>query len=303
MAEKKLISKSFVITSVSVFLCLAVFILAFSLSGIGLENSLFGSLSDNFDKESDFVRIIDVGQGDSILIYSNGYSALIDTGLSIASPDVCTALETCGISRLDALLLTHLDNDHTGGMEAVTGIFGTDNLILPDISSESKELDSIQSAINNVTKSGGSIYNAVQGMNFKIGEFEITVLASFGDMENENNRSTVLAAEINGIKFLLTGDLEATAEKRLLNERLDLRCDILKVGHHGSSTSSKDEFLKKVQPQYAVISVGKDNSYGHPHSEVLSGLEYIGAKVYRTDNDGDVTFYVENKRIIIDTEK
>jgi competence protein ComEC len=140
-------------------------------------------------------------------------------------------------------------------------------------------------------------------MNFKIGEFEITVLATFGTMELENNRSIITMAEIDGKKFLLAGDIESGAEKYLLKENLNLTCDVLKVAHHGSSTSSKMDFLKAVSPEMAVISVGKDNFYGHPHSEVLSALEHIGADIYRTDIDGDVSFFIEDGEIVPKTEK
>ena len=102
---------------------------------------------------------------------------------------------------------------------------------------------------------------------------------------------------------MFVGDMESGAEKKLLKENLNLKCDVLKVGHHGSSTSSKVDFLKAVRPKIAAISVGRDNTYGHPHSEVLSNLEYIGASIYRTDVDGDISFFIENDRIVPKTEK
>lgn len=286
---------------ITVILCISVFAVSFVLSGIDLSTSaLFGN---SFDKNSDFVRIIDVGQGDSILIYSNGYSALIDTGLSDAASDVCTALESCGIKSLDVLLITHLDSDHIGAAAGVTEIYGVKNLIMPEISSESEGISTAQLVINRVVEADGNIYTAVQGMNFEIGEFELTVLASFPKMADENNRSVITAAEIDGLKFLLAGDMEAKAEKALLSEKLDLKCDVLKVGHHGSSTSSNMDLLKSVMPRYAAISVGQNNDFGHPHNEVISDLQYIGAEIYRTDTDGDITFYIENKRIVPKTEK
>lgn len=148
---------------IAVILSIAVFIIAFFLSGIDLDSeNLFGGLY-GFDKQSDFVRIIDVGQGDSILIYSNGYSALIDTGMNTASAEVCAALESCGIKKLDVLLLTHLDNDHVGGVGDVTEFYGAENLILPEISVESEGLSAAQLAISNIAESGGNIYTAVQG--------------------------------------------------------------------------------------------------------------------------------------------
>ena len=104
-------------------------------------------------------------------------------------------------------------------------------------------------------------------------------------------------------KFIFTGDCEENAEADILRNGINIDADVYQVGHHGSSTSSKENFLKAVLPRYAAISVGKDNSYSHPHSEVLSSLEYVGAKLYRTDLDGDITFYVKNKKIVPKTEK
>ncbi|MBE6808837.1 MAG: MBL fold metallo-hydrolase [Ruminococcaceae bacterium] len=301
MNFKGLCNNRIVKAVITVILCISVFAVSFVLSGIDLSTSaLFGN---SFDKNSDFVRIIDVGQGDSILIYSNGYSALIDTGLSDAASDVCTALESCGIKTLDVLLITHLDSDHIGAAAGVTEIYGVKNLIMPEISSESEGLSTAQLVINRVVEADGNIYTAVQGMNFEIGEFELTVLAAFPEMADENNRSVITVAEIEDLKFLLTGDMEAKAEKALLGENLDLKCDVLKVGHHGSSTSSNMDLLKAVMPRYAAISVGQNNDFGHPHNEVISDLQYIGAEIYRTDTDGDITFYIENKRIVPKTEK
>ncbi len=301
MNFKGLCNNRIVKAVITVILCISVFAVSFVLSGIDLSTSaLFGN---GFDKNSDFVRIIDVGQGDSILIYSNGYSALIDTGLSDAASDVCTALESCGIKTLDVLLITHLDSDHIGAASGVTEIYGVKNLIMPEISSESEGLSTAQLVINRVVEADGNIYTAVQGMNFEIGEFELTVLAAFPEMADENNRSVITVAEIEDLKFLLTGDMEAKAEKALLGENLDLKCDVLKVGHHGSSTSSNMDLLKAVMPRYAAISVGQNNDFGHPHNEVISDLQYIGAEIYRTDTDGDITFYIENKRIVPKTEK
>lgn len=287
---------------ITAVLCIIVFAVAFGTSDIDLiSNAMFGI--SKFNKTDDFVRIIDVGQGDSILIYSNGYSALIDTGLYGNSAEVCAAIEDCKIGKLDVLLLTHLDSDHTGGLEAVTEIYGADNLILPEISVESEGIGEARLAIKNIAENGGNIYTAVQGMNFKIGEFELTVLGAFPDMKSENNRSVITAAEIDGKRFLFMGDIEAEAEKALLKENLNLKAEVLKVGHHGSSTSSKEDFIKAVRPHYAAISVGRDNLFGHPHSETLSVLEYVGARIYRTDLDGDISFYIENEKIIPKTEK
>ncbi len=260
---------------------------------------LFGT---GFDESQDFVKVIDVGQAECILIYSNGYSALIDTGLASTVNDVCEILNECGIEKLDVMLLTHLHNDHTGGVSGILELFSVENLILPELSAYSEGLSAAQLAINTVTKAGGEVHSATQGMNFNIGEFELTVLASYGDMEDENNRSVVTVAKIGDKKFLFTGDAETVVEEALLKEGLDLKCDVFSAGHHGSSTSNSEKFLRAVDPHYAVISVGEGNMYGHPHNEVLATFEYLGVEVLRTDRQGDITFYIENGAISPETE-
>lgn len=259
--------------------------------------------TEDFDTSQDFVRVIDVGQGDCILIYSNGYSALIDTGTEESVNNVCAELDSCDIESIDVMLISHLHADHTGGIKGISGFFDVSNVVLPELSVSSEGLGSAQYIINKLTKNGGGVFTAEQGMNFKIGEFELTVLASYGDMADENNRSVMVMAENSGKKFLFTGDAEVKAENALLKEGLNLKCDVFKAGHHGSSTSNSEKLLKLIRPRYTVISAGKDNMYGHPHNEVLSDFENIGAEVLRTDRNGDITFYIDNGKITAKTEK
>lgn len=255
------------------------------------------------DTNQDFVKVLDVGQGDCTLIYSNGYCALIDTGTADAASDVCIELQKYNISKIDVVLITHLHDDHSGGAERISEIFEIGNVILPEISTQSEGLYSAELLINCVTESGGGVYNAEQGMNFKIGEFEVTVLAAYNDMKDENNRSVITVAEIDGLKFIFSGDAEAEVEEKLLSEGLDLKCDFFKAAHHGSSTSNTKELLAKMRPRYTAISCGRDNMYGHPNNEVLANFEYYSTEIYRTDYDGDITFSIENGRISVDTEK
>lgn len=285
---------------VATFVCIVVFSVTAIVSNIDFGNIL--NIND-FDTESDFVRIIDVGQGDSILIYSNGYSALIDTGLSEFSSEICAALESCNIKKLDVMVITHPHSDHVGSADDIIDLFGTKNLILPYVPDKSEGKNQVYICKEMVENKGGKVLNAATGMNFKVGEFEITVLATNGEFKNENDNSLVLAAKLDDFKFLFTGDIEANAEKALLKQGLNLKADVLKVAHHGSSTSSKADFIKAVRPRFAAISVGKDNEYAHPHSEVLSLLEYYNAGIYRTDMQGDITFYVENGKLGAKTEK
>lgn len=265
------------------------------------DDELRDSLNGNFDTTKDFVKFMDVGQGDSALIYSNGYSAVIDMGTPKAATEIYSDLSDCEIKEIDAVLISHLHSDHIGGLQKVAEICTVKNLIMPEILSSS--LAAANNSKNLVVSGGGGFFSAVQGLNFKIGEFEITVLGFLDDKKNENNRSLFTIAEIDGIKFLFTGDAETKAEKYLLNENLNIDCDVLKVSHHGSDTGTSEEFLEKTTPDYAVISVGEGNMYSHPHKETLDLLENYNAKIYRTDEQGDITFEINNSEISVNTEK
>lgn len=296
MAKRKISAKRkfSALTVIGVIICVFCCILF-----VSCENSSVNS----YDKESDFVKVLDVGQGDCTLFYSNGYTALIDMGTLDYAEEICMALKEYSITEIDVAIITHLHSDHLGAAQRLTELFKINNVILPELSVESEGLGAAELLIANVTDDGVGVYNAQQGMNFELGEFEFTVLASYGDMEDENNRSVITAVEMDGLKFIFSGDAEAEAEKRLLDEGLDLKCDFFKAGHHGSSTSNTEELLSEMKPRYTVISCGEDNMYGHPHNEVLANFEYVGTEIYRTDCDGDVTFNVKNGKIKVETEK
>ncbi len=258
-------------------------------------------LNGSFDETSDFVKFTDVGQGDSAIIYSNGYCAVIDMGLPNMTAEIHSDLSECNVRQIDVALISHLHSDHLGSLQKVAENYTVKNLIMPEILQSS--IAAAKNAKTFITTNGGGFYNAVSGMNFKIGEFEITVLGYLDDRKNENNRSVFTMAEIDGYKFLFTGDAEQKAENYLLDQKINIDCDVLKVSHHGSDSSSSKEFLNAVTPDYAVVSVGEDNMYSHPNTSVLKALEQSGAEIYRTDTQGDITFNLTNGDINIETEK
>lgn len=284
-------------------LAVAVFITAFSRGVFGERLQKVFNPAAAFDTSVDFVKITDVGEADSILIYSDGCSAVIDVGTENSVPDILDDLDSARIKEIDALIVTHLHTDHAGGLPELAKRREIDNLIIPELESSAEAAQLVKTAKRTVTAKGGNVYTAVQGMNFEIGEFTVTVLAYYGDMQDENNKSVIVMAEIDGIKFLFTGDAEAKTEKALIDEGLNIDCDVLKVAHHGSSSSSSQSFLKASTPKYAAISVGANNIYSHPTESVISALENCGAQILRTDTDGDITFYVENGEIRTVTEK
>jgi len=248
-------------------------------------------------EENDFIRFIDVEQGDGILIVSQGKTALIDTGPESSAQELVKNLHSYGVIQIDLLIFTHFDLDHVGGAKKIVDNFPVGNLIMPNIIDQPEGADHAVYAASTISENKGNVYTAMQGMAVNIGNFEITILAYFPDMEEENDRSVILMAKNGDFKFLLMGDAEAKAEKRLLSENLNLDCDVLKVGHHGSSTSTTPELVDACSPETAVISCGFDNYYLHPHDETIGTLEKRHIEFYRTDMYGDVTCFVEKEKL------
>lgn len=250
-----------------------------------------------------YVRIIDVGQGDCILISSGGRTALIDCGTDSSQGNLCGNLKSLGAKAVDALIVSHMHDDHSGGIDALCESFEIKNLIVPDTLKTDESVLSLERAKKQVIKSGGKVFTAVQGMNMKVGEFTVTVIAYYSDETLENNRSVAVLAEAQEIRFLFTGDGERDFEERIASDKLNIDCDVLKVAHHGADTATTSAFLKLCTPRFAAISCGEANLYGHPHADTLERLDNIGAEVLRTDISGDITFYVENGELSFETEK
>lgn len=297
-------SKRKIAVSATTALTLAIFIIAFANKLFGDKfRSTLAPAAPDFDKTQDFVKIMDVGQADAALIYSNGCSAVIDAGLTSSADDISADLKGADIKDIDALLITHLHMDHAGALAKIAMSFPIDNLIIPNRDSSAEAMPTVNEAEKRVVAEKGKVFTATEGMNFNIGEFEVTLLAYFPDATKENDRSIITMAKIGNKKFLFTGDAEKATEADVLAEKLNIDCDVLKVGHHGSNSSSTAAFLKAASPNYAAISVGKDNMYSHPSNKTIVALKNCGAEVYRTDKNGDISFYVENGNIRVETEK
>lgn len=297
-------SKRKIAVSATTALTLAIFIIAFANKVFGDKiRSTFAPSFPDFDKTQDFVKIMDVGQADAALIYSNGCSAVIDAGLTSSADDISADLKSADIKDIDALLITHLHMDYAGALAKIAMSFPIDNLIIPNRDSSAEAMPTVNEAEKRVVAEKGKVFTATEGINFNIGEFEVTLLAYFPDATKENDRSVITMAKIGDKKFLFTGDAEKATEADVLAEKLNIDCDVLKVGHHGSNSSSTSAFLKAASPEYAAISVGKDNMYSHPSNKTLTALKNCGAKIYRTDKNGDISFYVENGNIRVETEK
>ena len=251
--------------------------------------------------ETDFVKFINVGQGDSILLSSNGYTALIDFGNATSyGSELVEALEDYGVKELDCVFISHYDTDHVGGAAKVVDAFPVYYALVPELSDRGKNQFSDLQYSFEANKTEMQI--ARVGTVVNIGDFEITVIAYNPGESDDNDKSVVLMAKIHGKKFLFTGDAGHVVEENLLNDGINVDCDVLKAAHHGSRNSTSAEFVKAASPEYAVISAGASNQYGHPHDEVIDILEAEKVKIYRTDRRGDVTFDVTNGEITIKTE-
>ncbi len=232
------------------------------------------------------VHFIDVGQADSILLLlPNGEDMLIDAGQNGDGDDVASYLKKQGVTDIEYAIGTHPHADHIGGMDDVLRALPTDVLYMPALSANTKTYKDVLTAAE---ETNVPILKAAAGVSiFDADGLSITMVAPTAENTDANNASAVLLVTYLNRTFLFTGDAEEESEVQMQG---DLAADVLKVGHHGSTTSSSEAFLNKVMPQYAVISVGNGNSYGHPAEKTLLRLAAIGACVLRTDQDGTIIF-------------
>ena len=259
---------------------------------------VIGSLNDSVKVAVDGnlnIYYFDVGQADSILLENSGKYMLIDAGNNADGENIVNYLKNLGVKKLDYLIATHAHEDHIGGMDDVINAFEIDAFYMPDVVTTTKTFEDLITALE--TKEVAFDTPEI-GDIFLFGGCKFEVI-HLGDESSDLNDSSIVVRGLYGDNsFLFMGDATSNVEKKILKSNID--SDVLKVGHHGSRYSTSVNFLNKVTPKYAIISVGDDNSYNHPHSVTFTKLEDVDALVYRTDTDGTIFVSSDGKEIKIE---
>ncbi len=230
------------------------------------------------------VYFFDVGQADSILITNNGHNMLIDAGNNEDGPKLVKYIkEDLGITEFDYLIGTHPHEDHIGGLDDIINNFDIKKIYLPDITTTTKTFEDVLDAISSKEL---TITIPKIGETFKLGEADFTVLYTGTNSSDLNSTSIITKMIFGKYSYLFTGDTTSDIEKTILDQNIDI--DVLKVAHHGSKYSSSLEFLEKTTPSYAIISVGKNNSYNHPSSETINNLKKYTNNIYLTSELGTI---------------
>lgn len=243
------------------------------------------------------VNFIDVGQGDCALVrLPDGRNMLIDAGNNGDIDKIGAYLAQKGADRIDFLIGTHPHADHIGALDDIVKNYDIGEIYMPKASANTKTYRSVLEAIS---EKGMKIKTAKSGMViFDENGVKAEILSpSRENYEDLNDYSVVIRLSYGETAFLFQGDAEETVERDILESGADIKADVIKAGHHGSSTSSSKEYIKKVGPEYAVISCGRDNDYGHPHRETVQLFNELGIEMLRTDISGSIVFVSDGKNV------
>ena len=245
------------------------------------------------------IHFIDVGQADAALVECDGHYMLIDGGNKEDSDLIYSVLKKAAVPKLDIIVGTHAHEDHIGGLPGALN-YTTADLVLSSVTSyNSKAFKNFKKYAD---KNGGGLVVPKAGDTYSLGSSDVKIIG-VNEADGTNNSSIVLKITYGKTEYLFTGDAEREAEQAILNRDEDISANVLKVGHHGSDTSTSYVWLREIMPEYAIISVGKGNSYNHPTDEVLSWHRVADAETYRTDLNGDIFLTSDGKTISITSDK
>lgn len=255
------------------------------------------------------IHFIDVDQADCILLMVGDTTVMIDGGNTPTNQDVLKYLRNFGVDQIDLMVNTHPHGDHLGGLPTVLAAIPTDQIWVSDATYDSYLFESFTQMVE---KNNYNVTHPEPGTVFADNNLIITVLGpvyAAGAYMDVNDTSLVLMVQYGQRKFLFTGDMEEIAEQQLVRSGVSLKADFLKVGHHGSYSSTSQTFLDQVDPDYGVISCGRNNEYGHPHDGPMNRLEWAEVELYRTDlmgnivlvtNGSDMAFFLETNNTTVD---
>ena len=308
--RKKKNSIAYAITAIIVIVVILLFGNKLSMDNI---ETMFSNISENVvaqespdintnvvEGQDVVVKFFDVGQADSIFVQSAGVNMLIDAGTNNMGNTVVHNLKDLGITKIDYLVGTHPHEDHIGGMDDVINNFEIGTIYMPKIQTNTKTFEDVLDAISN---KGLTITTPEVGYVFEVGNTKCEVMCAGTGTTEENsnlNLSSIVIRMVYGEEsFLFMGD----AEEKNESSRQWPQTTVLKVGHHGSDTSSSESFLNQVKPEISVISVGINNTYGHPKKTTLDKLNALETSIYRTDQNGTITITCDGTNCVVTTEK
>lgn len=251
-----------------------------------------------FNQSSFSICFLDVGQADAALVECDGHYMLIDGGNAADSSKLYTLLKEKDIQYLDMVVASHAHEDHVGGLAGALNFAAAGIVLCP---TEEYETDEFASFKKYAEQNGSGIIVPNVGDSYALGSAAVDILG-VNSAHEDNDSSIILKITYDETAFVFTGDAGRAAEQAVLDSEADLQADVLKVGHHGSDTSTIYSFLREIMPEYAVISVGAGNSYGHPTEAVLSRLEDADVTIYRTDLQGDIWCYSDGTKVTFETE-
>ncbi|MCL6610533.1 MAG: MBL fold metallo-hydrolase [Peptococcaceae bacterium] len=250
------------------------------------------------------VHFLDVGQGDCILVqFPDGRNMLVDAGKNDSAGVIVGYLKKAGVKKLDFVVGTHPHEDHIGSLDVVLKTFPAGEVFMPRVTTNTR---TFRDVLETVKDRGLTITTARAGVSIlKSGSISVDIVAPRGTQyESLNNYSAVIKITYGRVSFLLAGDAEEQSEAEMLAAgAAGLKADVLKVGHHGSRTSTSTPFLKAVAPRYAVISLAADNEYQYPHGVTLDKLKKTGARILRTDEKGTIVFTTDGEKITFATAR
>lgn len=297
------LNKKILRTTIIIFvLCLFInLLIGFNIISASDFYSNFGIIDDIEKSSSDFtIYYLDVGQSDCSIIVCNDEVMMIDTGTLNHNIKIRGALLALGIDEIDYLVVTHPHDDHMGNAAEIIKKYNVKNIIMPKIVDNGQiETQTYDHLINSIAKYNVNPMTAKFGYKIYLGNASIDFLAPFNQENDLNNMSIVLKVSYGDTAFLFQGDAESGVENKIINTGADISADVIKVGHHGSSTSTSEKYINNVNPSIAIVSCGADNSYKHPNKQIIDVLDNCDIETYITAYNGNIMITSDGQKIDI----